>query len=145
MDLGMNDTLNWGYMHCMIAASREMSDEPEKFQTSAFRKKRGRFIFRTIILHSLFTSALTVHLPKRHKYLKNDIRQPYFQAKCILQIAWESHFYAQARRRVQRRAFSGDSFDVLTLCHFIHWQEKTERPAIASGIENIFVNHWFIK
>ena len=29
MDLGMNDTLNWGYMHCMIAASREMSDEPQ--------------------------------------------------------------------------------------------------------------------
>ena len=31
MDLGMNDTLNWGYMHCMIAASREMSDEPNLF------------------------------------------------------------------------------------------------------------------
>ena len=31
MDLGMNDTLNWGYMHCMIAASREMSDEPNGF------------------------------------------------------------------------------------------------------------------
>ena len=32
MDLGMNDTLNWGYMHCMIAASREMSDEPSPWQ-----------------------------------------------------------------------------------------------------------------
>ena len=43
MDLGMNDTLNWGYMHCMIAASREMSDEPEKTPVMSLKFNSSRY------------------------------------------------------------------------------------------------------
>ena len=49
MDLGMNDTLNWGYMHCMIAASREMSDEPLMLN-SAIVKLSFRELIRLFII-----------------------------------------------------------------------------------------------